>query len=172
MIGMPELLFRANMARHMSPASVLDNIIDYYDFIENRIKFLKNRSVSHLESEKEYVFNDYMREQDYFMKTTLHYNSLFFRSCYSLNLIQELAKTQPNLLVVVDPLVNRHFAEILESKKFREEFGYCVCVLLDFDGFWFVCIYVALIYSIKSFYCIILKIDCKYRSFHCFLQIC
>lgn len=138
MIGMPELLFRANMARHMSPASVVDNIIDYYDFIENRIKFLKNRSASHLEAEKEYVFNDYMREQDYFMKTSLHYNSLFFRSCYSLNLIQELAKTQPNLLVVVDPLVNRHFAEILESKKYREEFGF-ICVFVDF-----VCVFVRL----------------------------
>ena len=121
MVGMPELLFRAQMARHMSPASIIDNLIDYYDFVDNRIKFLENQSRRHLESEREYVFNDYMRKEDYLIKTSLHYNSLFFRSCYTYKLIQELAKKIPNLVVVVDPLVNKHFSEIVKSSKIKKE---------------------------------------------------
>jgi oligoribonuclease (3'-5' exoribonuclease) len=118
--GMPELLFRARFAHQVTNASILADFQSLYTLIEEEEYFLENKKKNELDKNN-YIHNSLLSDQDFILKSSLHFNSSFYRSGYTLSLIKELANEYDDLILISDPLTTFHLRDILKKEKAEKE---------------------------------------------------
>lgn len=114
--GMPELLFRAKFAEQVTNASILSDFQSIFQLIEEQSFFLENKAKADLDVQ-DYINNELLSDQEFILKTALYFNSRYFRSAFTLALLQELAQLYEGLVVVADPLTTHNLAETLRQIK-------------------------------------------------------
>ena len=117
---MPELLFRRQMSQYMTVAGVLSDFINHQNIIEKQKFFLKNKE-NNKNSNDDYLYNDLIGKKDIFANSNLFFNSMYFRCCYLMALLTDLARTNEKLLLVSDPITTSHLKEILKVRSQHEK---------------------------------------------------
>ena len=106
-IGMPELLFRSHIIKQTSWENLAKEFVKFYHWKCNRKFFLENK---HIKNDLSYITEDLMR-------TGIYFNSIYFRTFYSISLLKELSKEVKNLVYVCDPITYAHSKSILGGIK-------------------------------------------------------
>ena len=120
MAGMPELLFRAKFSHQITNASILSDFQSLYALIEESEYFLENKEKHELDKDS-YIHNSLLSDQDFILKSSIYFNSSFYRSSYTLSLLRELAHEYDDLILISDPLTTFHLRDILKKEKIENE---------------------------------------------------